>query len=200
MPSSALHHHRRPGREDAAPRPAPRARARPRRRRRADRAARDRSAPPRRRVAGRRGPRRPRGCGASAVSPRLARFARSTARLRGARSMKTTLPGPAGKRLDPECAGARIEIEHARAVQIAEPREERLAHAIRGRTRSGRRRAQAPPPELASRHAHVRPLSRSSGATAACTSTSRSRAWILPHGRGLPSSDAQRGVSRRLPC
>src|SRR5205807_99994 len=43
--------------------------------------------------------------------------------------------GAARERLDPERAAARVEVEHARAPDLAEHREERLTHLVRGRPR-----------------------------------------------------------------
>ena len=43
--------------------------------------------------------------------------------------------GAARERLDAERAGARVEVEHARAVDVPEDREERLADAVGGRAR-----------------------------------------------------------------
>src|SRR5215218_752911 len=51
---------------------------------------------------------------------------------------------PARQCLDPERAGARVEVEHARAGHVAENREERLAHAIRGGARAGALRRMQP--------------------------------------------------------
>ena len=45
--------------------------------------------------------------------------------------------------LDPERAGARVEVEHACAGHVSEDREERLADAVRGGTRARRHGARA---------------------------------------------------------
>ena len=63
--------------------------------------------------------------------------------------------GAAGEGLDPEGAGAGVQVEHGGAVEVAERREERLAHPIargpRGHPPRGREPAAA---EAAGDHAH----------------------------------------------
>ena len=160
MPSSALHHHHRLGREHArgdqglerAPDLA-RGIGRIEQHEIEAHALAPESLDAAHRVAGA-------GCGRSSSAPSAARFARSTARLRGACSTNTTSRAPREIASIPSAPVPAYKIEHARAVQITEACEQRDAHAIRGRTRAGRRRAQAPAAEPASRHAHVDPLSR----------------------------------------
>ena len=71
---------------------------------------------------------------------------------------------PAGKRLDAERAGSRIEIEHAQPLERREACEERLPHPIRAGAHARPRSAQATPAEAATGHPHAtRPPRRVTG-------------------------------------
>ena len=64
--------------------------------------------------------------------------------------------GPARQRLDAERAGAGEQVEHPRPLQLAEHREQRLAHALRRRPRGpAPRRLEPPAPETPGDHAHA---------------------------------------------
>ena len=78
---------------------------------------------------------------------------------------------PARERLDGERARAGEQVEHARAVERAEHREQRLAHAVGGRPRgAAARRPQAPAAEAPGDDPHAATGSASTSASASASS------------------------------
>src|SRR5439155_3413218 len=75
---------------------------------------------------------------------------------------------PPGKRFDAERAGSRVQVEHTYTVEIGEPREQRLAHAIRRRPNSRRRSDEAPTTQTTSSDAHLHSNTRVVGAFPSC--------------------------------
>src|SRR4029453_2945119 len=68
--------------------------------------------------------------------------------------------GPPGKRFDTERARASVQIEHAYTVEIGEPCEQRLAHAICRRSHARRRCDEAPTTQSTAGDAHLDSLFR----------------------------------------
>ena len=71
--------------------------------------------------------------------------------------------GPAGKRLDPQRARPGVQVEDVCAVEWAEHGEQRLAHAVRGRSHTCSWGEQSTTSQLSRDHAHAVPTRFPSG-------------------------------------
>ena len=112
---------------------------------------------------------------------------------------------PAGEGLDAERAGAGVEIEHPGAADVAERREERLAHAVaRGTRRPPAGGHQPAAAEAAGDHAHV-PAPAGPGGMGGLPPSSEARFTTYTKGRacrcpGRPGGRAGDRSASARPC
>ena len=130
--------------------------------------------------------------------PSASRLARRASTARACVVDEQRAARAARQRLDAEGARARVEVEHALAVERAEDREQRLADAVgrRARVPAGRR-GEPPAPERAGDDPHaatgLASTARSSSASRACSGSRRCLRSSLAHGGARSSTSASSG-------
>ena len=130
----------------------------------------------------------------SSPSPSASRLARMTSIARPSRSTSVAVCGPARERLDAQRARPGEQVEHPGAVERAEHREQRLAHAIGGRPRVAAPRRPQPPAAEAPGHD---PHAATGSFSAASSSRGQQRTARAPRRPGSScSSDRSRGRGR----